>query len=141
MSLPIKGRGSQAAFVPAPARPRGLTGRAPRSWLEESKAHRPLLACPAARDSLLSQPTHRPAHCPIITSASRPGPKAQKADRETPNREAGKLENEAGGSSLLLLMALGSPCANNLFSKLGVKRDPNSGTRSAGSPSVYLPFP
>lgn len=97
-SLPIKGHGSRAAFVPAPARPRGLTGRALRSWFAGSTAHGPLLACPAAFASpYLSCSPARPA------GSGKPTVEPQILRVERLNSQDAKLETEAGVSYLHLL--------------------------------------
>lgn len=82
-SSPGKGRGSRAAFVPAPARLRGLTGLAPRSRLagSTSTVHRPTLACPrpsSPSPDSTAVPAHRspgprPSLLPAPQLQARPG--------------------------------------------------------------------
>lgn len=101
MSLPIKGRGSPEAFVPAPARPalltRGVHGPQPAPRLASGPGPTPLTAhtSPGPRPSLPCYAHHRQAR------PERPA----KPTAESPTRRMGelnsqdsKLETEAGGS-------------------------------------------
>lgn len=90
ISLPIKGHGSQAAFVPAPACPRGLTGRAPSSQLagSTSTAQGPILSCPAnltrpATSPLNPEPTPVTVHMSPGLLASSEGPAKPTTEPQT----------------------------------------------------------
>lgn len=90
---PSKARvaGGLAAFVPAPARLRGLTGRAPRSRLAGPRrsAHGPLfsLASPEVHHPHLSQPIPYPPHGSGFPGRQPTG--ASKAHLEPPARRVG----------------------------------------------------
>lgn len=98
--------GRPAAFVPAPARPRGLTGRGPRP-----EAQRPLLACPAAlacgpqpEAHARCSPAPRPALPPPRASAGQPrwasevrgGPPTRRAGSGTRGTQNSRPRQAAG---------------------------------------------
>lgn len=112
-SLPGKGHGSRAAFVPAPARLRGLTGLAPRSRLAgpTSTVHGPP-PDPRLPPALAPQPRF---HCCPSPQVTRP---AALAAPSSPT---------AGQAGLVFLLAQSSLDAGGLSKAHG-----RSGTRTRG---------